>query len=104
MGIQVVCPNGHALKVKSKYGGKVGLCPFCDSRVQVPERERKLTGQPKESSLSGLSIKIPDFTKDWQPLKDTEDVERICAKCHKNVPQDATVCPHCHTYIVQLPE
>jgi len=100
MSIQVVCPNGHVLKVKSKYGGKVGLCPVCNSRLEIPEHEGARAAQP--SSLSGLSINVPDFTKGWQPPRDTDEVEKICAKCHKNVPQDAAVCPHCHTYIARL--
>ena len=102
MGIQVVCPNGHALKVKSKYGGKVGLCPFCNVRMEIPEREGADGDFPRESSLSGLSIKAPDYTEDLQPPKGSDEVEKFCAKCHENVPSDAVVCPHCDTYIAQL--
>ena len=102
MSIQVVCPNGHVLKVKSKYGGKVGFCPFCNSRLEIPDRKRARTGQPRESSLSGLSINMPDDVKDWKPPSDADDIEKICAKCHKGIPQDAAVCPHCHTYIARL--
>ncbi len=35
MGIAVTCPNGHAFKVKDKYAGKKGLCPFCVGQVAV---------------------------------------------------------------------
>ena len=35
MSIEVRCPNGHLLKVKDKYGGKTGVCPFCKGRVLV---------------------------------------------------------------------
>ena len=38
MGINVECPNGHALNVKDKYAGKRGFCPVCNARIQVPER------------------------------------------------------------------
>ena len=35
MGISVTCPNGHEFKVKDKYAGKKGLCPFCKDQVAV---------------------------------------------------------------------
>ena len=35
MGIQVTCPNGHEFKVKDKYAGKKGLCPYCKGQVAV---------------------------------------------------------------------
>jgi hypothetical protein len=35
MGIPVTCPNGHTFKVKEKYAGKKGLCPFCPDQVAI---------------------------------------------------------------------
>ena len=35
MGISVECPNGHEFKVKDKYAGKKGLCPYCKGQVKV---------------------------------------------------------------------
>ncbi len=35
MGIAVKCPNGHQFKVKDKYAGKKGLCPYCEGQVLV---------------------------------------------------------------------
>ena len=35
MGIPVTCPQGHQFKVKDKYAGKKGLCPFCEGQVLV---------------------------------------------------------------------
>ena len=35
MGISVKCPNGPEFKVKDKYAGKKGLCPFCEGQVSV---------------------------------------------------------------------
>ena len=35
MGIAVTCPNGHQFKVKDKYAGKKGLCPYCEGQVLV---------------------------------------------------------------------
>ena len=100
MGIQIVCPNGHALKVKTKYSGKVGLCPFCKGRMRIPS-----VPQDTESSLSGLSIKVPEFIKDDSlPEKNTDDIDVFCSKCHEAIPEGAAVCPHCDTYVVRLPQ
>ncbi|QDS97859.1 hypothetical protein [Adhaeretor mobilis] len=35
MGIAVKCPHGHSFKVKDKYAGKKGLCPYCKGQVFV---------------------------------------------------------------------
>ena len=35
MGIAVTCPNGHQFKVKDKYAGKKGICPYCEGQVLV---------------------------------------------------------------------
>lgn len=35
MGIHVRCPHGHEFKVKDKYAGKKGLCPYCKDQVKV---------------------------------------------------------------------
>ncbi|NOY29767.1 MAG: hypothetical protein GXP28_06200 [Planctomycetes bacterium] len=35
MGISVACPNGHDFKVKDKYAGKKGLCPYYPGQVAV---------------------------------------------------------------------
>ena len=35
MGIPVTCPHGHEFKVKDKYAGKKGLCPYCKGQVPV---------------------------------------------------------------------
>ncbi|MGD9127110.1 MAG: hypothetical protein PVH19_06995 [Planctomycetia bacterium] len=36
MSIKVKCPNGHLLKVKDSFAGKVGLCPMCQAKIRVP--------------------------------------------------------------------
>jgi len=36
MSIKVTCPNGHSLKIKTKYAGKTGRCPICKARIIVP--------------------------------------------------------------------
>ena len=108
MGIRIICPNGHALKVKSKYEGKMGLCPICNAEVEIPSRDEFLTERagihPKESSLSGLSIKVPEQPEEWELPAKRDEMDKICARCHETVPHNASVCPHCHTYIAKLPD
>ena len=36
MSIEVTCPNGHILRVKREFAGRSGLCPNCQSRIDVP--------------------------------------------------------------------
>lgn len=36
MPIRVVCPNGHALRVKDNLAGKPGVCPTCQAGFVVP--------------------------------------------------------------------
>lgn len=36
MSIRVTCGSGHRFKVKDKYSGKIGKCPKCKARVEVP--------------------------------------------------------------------
>lgn len=42
MGIRFFCPNGHKLNVKAHLAGKIGFCPECGARLQIPlESTRK---------------------------------------------------------------
>ena len=36
MSVRVTCPNGHILNVSDSFAGKVGTCPVCKARVEVP--------------------------------------------------------------------
>ncbi len=36
MSIEVMCPNGHSMRVKNEFAGKSGLCPYCKARITVP--------------------------------------------------------------------
>jgi len=59
MAIEVVCPNGHVLRVKDKHAGSMGLCPKCQTRVMVPKLEAPVvpaTPQPQpQVAGKGLS-------------------------------------------------
>jgi hypothetical protein len=114
MSIRVVCPNGHALKIKDKYAGKAGLCPICKARIKVPipkvdvlpEESIMDILQPHESGLSGLALEVPDFDNtdqydSWSRDEGNVSV-KVCAKCHKEIPAEAHICPHCQTYVAKL--
>ena len=51
MSIRVTCPNGHTLKVKDSFAGKVGLCPVCQAKVKVPA---PLGGMSEDDIISVL--------------------------------------------------
>ena len=46
MGIRVVCPNGHRIKVKSELAGKRGICPECEARFVIEEQPAEPKPQP----------------------------------------------------------
>ena len=47
MTISVTCSKcGHTLSVKDKYAGKKGLCPKCQSTIQIPGPEDELRMAP----------------------------------------------------------
>ncbi|MEE9603671.1 MAG: hypothetical protein V3V75_10225, partial [Thermoguttaceae bacterium] len=51
MTIRVVCPNGHALKVKDSFAGKVGLCPKCKAQIHVPRAD---DGDMSEDAIADI--------------------------------------------------
>jgi len=36
MGIRFYCPKGHKLNVKEFQAGRVGICPYCGTKMQIP--------------------------------------------------------------------
>ena len=114
MSIHVVCSNGHALKIKEKYAGVMGLCPICRIPIRVPDPtdvfgEDSIMDvlQPHESGLSGISLQVSDVDSyesgtPKEPTKDTDGTKKKCAKCRKQVPNNAHVCPYCHAYVPPL--
>jgi hypothetical protein len=113
MSIRVVCPNGHALKIKEKYAGRAGLCPICKARIKVPAPQTDVIPddsimdilQPHESGLSGLALEVPEFASepvDRWPSDERDRTLKMCAKCRKEIPHEAHICPYCHTYVAML--
>ena len=113
MGIRVHCPNGHVFKVKDKYAGKKGLCPFCEGRVivQVPdlisttsETMRHSTRQPPPNDAGSSSIfDDPHFDQAASSgsLLSGSVIQHktLCAKCGERAPLWYARCPACGEYL-----
>jgi hypothetical protein len=60
MGIRFYCPNGHKLNVKDFQAGRRGICPYCETRIQIPMESTRLSR--KELRRRGLTAD-PAFPK-----------------------------------------
>ena len=114
MSIRVVCPNGHALKVKDDLAGKTGLCPVCKTPVRVPEFSQ--TELSEDAILNILGPHISDDSGEIsadelpRPLGTRRHSEgergrppkKICNKCNQQIDAEIHICPFCHTYIAEL--
>ncbi len=113
MSIRVVCPNGHTLNVKDSLAGKVGLCPTCKARVQVPRPEQ---GKLSEDAIMNILGPYPptggsadvaeEGSKSGSPSSSGRirglPPKKFCDKCNQEILAGTHICPHCHTYIAQL--
>lgn len=116
MSIRVVCRNGHSLNVKDSMAGKIGLCPMCKARVQVPEIARDalsedailgILGPPRSFPLEdGLAFEKTDpFATSAAGRIEPEGTGpplKSCEKCGQLILTGTHICPHCHTYIGKL--
>lgn len=118
MGILVKCPNGHEFRVKDKYAGKKGMCPFCVGQVivQVPDA---LTSQGlrdayeqavseeigrRRSSLGDSSIfesasEMSDPTASSSRLGSSVVRHNVRCKCGEMVPMWFAKCPRCGKFL-----
>lgn len=115
MAIQVVCPNGHVLKVTDESAGKTGLCPVCKARVKVPKKQE---GFSEDAILDLLADSEEQRKK--QPLQ-TADLDpehqrkvarggetrsappkKTCPRCNTAIPGDIRICPNCRTYVAGM--
>ena len=121
MGIEVECPNGHSFKVKDKYAGKKGLCPFCKGKevfVRVPDpaasgiledavgRAVRETRGGRSPSLTDSSIfdDMPDpssASTSGSLLGSSVVRHNIKCKCGESVPMWFAKCPKCGTFFEQ---
>jgi ribosomal protein L40E len=107
MSITVTCPNGHELKIKSKYAGRAGICPHCKARIKIPVPDQEIPGglvrgiiDPEKSGLSGIEPDVWEFVETHE--EPAEETTKVCQKCYKEIPDTARVCPHCNTYVERL--
>ena len=127
MSIQVVCPNGHVLKVSDEYAGKTGLCPVCKSRVRVPKPSEDQLSEDAIMSILGAY----DPSKAGRKLTDVSDLaatdapralkdqvspggeagtfggglsppKKSCPHCNQEIVAEIHICPHCQKYIAGL--
>ena len=113
MSIRVNCPNGHGLNVKDHLAGKVGLCPMCKAKVQVPELQPESVS---EDLIMGILRPQPAAVGQFQAAARADSVEppptatsdknsppkKSCHKCNEEIEAGIHICPHCHTYIAEL--
>lgn len=111
MSIEVLCPNGHALHVKEAYAGRVGLCPLCKARIEIPAvHQPHLTEEailaylgPVEASR-GQVAQTSVGAGGWDPHSpvSASPPKKSCEKCNREILATTHICPFCHTYIAGL--
>ena len=119
MGIPVTCPQGHTFRVKDKYAGKRGHCPFCHASIVVPPATHlsdqdiaDLMGAPEDAgSEVDESASVFDENQDSASVfDDTDDSSAMslleasairqmkrCPHCAEAIPFWSTRCPHCES-------
>ncbi len=117
MGISVTCPNGHEFKVKDKYAGKKGICPFCKDQVAVrvpdavsSEELKKAahraaaqehgTGAAAAASVIDDSLN-QDASSSGSLLGSSVIQHNVKCKCGHRVPMWYARCPKCGEYMPQ---
>jgi len=120
MGISVKCPNGHEFKVKDKYAGKKGLCPYCPGQVavRVPDavssnelsnaamrvaREEHGAGTSAANAASSVfdDPEPQDSSTSGSLLSSSVIRHNIKCKCGEKVPMWFARCPKCGEFMQQ---
>ena len=118
MGISVKCPNGHEFKVKDKYAGKKGLCPYCPGQVavRVPDavssteitnaamkvaREEHGAGTSAAAAASASVFDEPDSGESGSLLSSSVIRHNIKCRCGEKVPMWFARCPKCGEFMQQ---
>ncbi len=100
--IVFLCPNGHRLNGPSKLAGRLGQCPHCHTKFQIPPLEVIRAAQAGESgNLAGLEdvqFAETDFEEAHAQVEDTaashedpNEIERMLTQLH--VEQQSAVRP-----------
>lgn len=111
MSIEVQCPHGHTFRVKDKYAGKRGLCPYCEQKVEVhvpsklsEEDILELIGNPLPRQDNPGEEMVHDEPTDEQSGISLVDASALwkmkkCLDCERLVPYWSKRCPHCDAKI-----
>jgi hypothetical protein len=121
MGISVRCPNGHEFKVKDKYAGKKGLCPYCPGQVAVRVPDVVSQGDLSKAAYrvaaeehGGAAAAAAAASVFEEQLSNNQDANssgsllnssvirhNIKCKCGERVPMWFARCPKCGIYMPQ---
>jgi hypothetical protein len=120
MGISVTCPNGHEFKVKDKYAGKKGLCPFCKGQVAVRVPDAVSSDQLQKAALRAAAQEhggeaiaetasvLDDSDSDAEDgsgsgslLGSSVIKHNVKCKCGNRVPMWFASCPKCGEFMPQ---
>ena len=96
MGIKFRCPNGHKINVKSHQAGKKGLCPKCETQVDIP-----LTSQRKgkaERAAERAAAKAAKAAKANPPITPV-----VTAATDPNMPVATRIAPPTEKPTAALP-
>jgi len=109
MSIQVTCPNGHVLRVRDCFAGKVGLCPVCKARITVPKPDAALSEDeiidvlgPHDPSQSAAGSTIIGNRPAERTAAGPSPPKKSCSKCNREISAGTHICPFCRTYIANL--
>lgn len=118
MGIAVTCPNGHEFKVKDKYAGKKGLCPYCPGQVsvRVPDaassdnlsRAAYRAAAEEHGATKSSSSIFDDHGESDDPGASASLIgssairHNIKCQCGEHVPMWFAKCPKCGNFIEHL--
>jgi hypothetical protein len=118
MGISVTCPNGHEFKVKDKYAGKKGLCPFCKGQVAVRVPDSVSSDQLQKAAhraaaeehggiladdaASVLDDSVSEDASASSSLLGSSVIQHnVKCKCGNHVPMWFARCPKCGEFMPQ---
>ncbi len=116
MGIAVKCPNGHQFKVKDKYAGKKGLCPYCPGQVSVRVPDAVSSGDlsqaayrvaAEEHGASAAASSIFDDAASQDAgasssvLGSSVIRHNVKCSCGEHVPMWFARCPKCGNFMDQ---
>lgn len=116
MGIAVVCPNGHEFKVKDKYAGKKGVCPFCPGQVVVRVPDATSSTELTTAALRAVRLEHGGSPSGASVFDDPDELSaetsgsmlsssvirhNVKCSCGQHVPMWFAKCPKCGKFMQQ---